>query len=67
MGRFLFPSGTADENADVEALLPVGSPHILGEVLVASEGGAAVLWTVARGFVLSLIVHSSGDTRNNLN
>lgn len=51
----------------MEALLPVGSPHILGEVLVASEGGAAVLWTVARGFVLLLIVHSSSDTCNNLN
>ncbi|XP_056874227.1 TATA box-binding protein-associated factor, RNA polymerase I, subunit C isoform X2 [Takifugu flavidus] len=25
------------------------SPHILGEVLVASERGAAVLWTVGRG------------------
>ncbi|RVE65440.1 hypothetical protein OJAV_G00116630 [Oryzias javanicus] len=26
------------------------SPHVLGEVLVASESGAADLWTVGRGF-----------------
>lgn len=47
------------ENVDVLSLLPVVSPHILGEVLVASERGAVVLWTVGRGFVLLLTVHSS--------
>lgn len=53
MGRFLLPPpGLTDVNADVEALLPVLSPHILGEVLVASEGGGAGLWTVGRGSVL---------------
>lgn len=49
MGRFLLPPPGL---ADVEALLPVLSPHILGEVLVASEGGGAGLWTVGRGLVL---------------
>lgn len=48
------PPPVSDEGADV-ALLPVLSPHLLGEVLVASEGGAAVLWTVGRGLVHSLL------------
>lgn len=52
--EFPLPPPVSDEGADV-ALLPVLSPHLLGEVLVASEGGAAVLWTVGRGLVLSLL------------
>lgn len=54
------------ENVDVLSLLPVVSPHILGEVLVASESGAAILWTVGRGFVLLLTVHSSLERGQNL-
>lgn len=32
------------------SLLCVVSPHVLGEVLVVSESGAAKLWTVGRGW-----------------
>lgn len=31
------------------SLVCVVSPHVLGEVLVASESGAANLWTVGKG------------------
>lgn len=34
----------------MSSMLRVVSPHILGEVLVASESGAANLWTVGKGW-----------------
>lgn len=65
MGVLPVPPVLPYENVDVLSLLPVVSPHILGEVVVASERGAAVLWTVRRGLVLLLTVHSSPERGQN--
>ncbi|KAM4528410.1 TATA box-binding protein-associated factor, RNA polymerase I, subunit C isoform 2-T3 [Odontesthes bonariensis] len=46
-------------NASEVATCVAVSPHVLGEVLVASESGAANLWTVGKGMQTVRVEHSN--------